>query len=240
MLTTRANGREDDVMRPVVFTRDYLKHPFGSCLVEFGDTKVLCVASIEEGVPAWLKGSGKGWVTAEYAMLPASGSRRSRREINGQKGRTHEIQRLIGRSLRSAVDLGALGETTVTIDCDVIQADGGTRTASICGGWLALHDALVAWRNAGRLRTNPVFDQVVAVSVGLVDGKVLLDLDYREDARAEIDMNLVMNSQGEFIEVQGTGERATFDRARLDEMLDRGIVGLQALLAAQRVALEQA
>jgi ribonuclease PH len=227
-------------MRPVVFTRDYLKHPFGSCLVEFGDTKVLCVASIEEGVPAWLKGSGKGWVTAEYAMLPASGSRRSRREINGQKGRTHEIQRLIGRSLRSAVDLGALGETTVTIDCDVIQADGGTRTASICGGWLALHDALVAWRNAGRLRTNPVFDQVVAVSVGLVDGKVLLDLDYREDARAEIDMNLVMNSQGEFIEVQGTGERATFDRARLDEMLDRGIVGLQALLAAQRVALEQA
>lgn len=235
----RANGRADDEMRPVVFTRDYLKSPFGSCLVEFGDTKVLCAASIEESVPGWLKGSGKGWVTSEYAMLPASGSRRSRRETNGQKGRTHEIQRLIGRSLRSVINLDVLGEITITIDCDVIQADGGTRTASICGGWLALHDALAAWSRAGRIRSNPVFGQVAAVSVGMVDGRILLDLDYREDARAEIDMNLVMNADGEFIEVQGTGERATFDRARLDELLDRGTGGLRTLLAAQRAALER-
>jgi ribonuclease PH len=239
MLELRTQGRADDAMRPVTFTRDYLKHPFGSCLVEFGDTKVLCVASIEENVPSWLKGSGTGWVTAEYAMLPASGARRSRRETNGQKGRTQEIQRLIGRSLRAVVDLAILGEITVTVDCDVIQADGGTRTASICGAWLALHDALVAWTNAGRLRASPVFGQVAAVSVGLVEGRILLDLDYREDSRAEIDMNLVMNAEGEFIEVQGTGERTTFDRARLDDLLDCGTLGLRALLAAQRAALEQ-
>jgi ribonuclease PH len=239
MLMTRANSRGNDELRPVSFTRDCLKSPFGSCLVEFGDTRVLCAASIEEGVPSWLKGTGTGWVTAEYAMLPASGSKRSRRETNGQKGRTHEIQRLIGRSLRSVVNLNALGEITVTLDCDVIQADGGTRTAAICGAWLALRDALAAWMNAGRLKANPVFGQVAAVSVGLVDGKVLLDLDYHEDSRAEIDMNLVMNEQGEFIEVQGTGERTTFDRARLDEMLDKGCKGLWELLAAQRAALEQ-
>jgi ribonuclease PH len=238
MSAVRADGREDDEMRPVTFTRDYLKRSFGSCLVEFGDTRVLCAATIEESVPSWLKGGGKGWVTAEYSMLPASSPKRTRREIGGQKGRTHEIQRLIGRSLRSVVDLDILGEITVTVDCDVIQADGGTRTASICGAWLALHDALAAWANAGKLRVNPVFGQVAAVSVGMVDGRILLDLDYREDSRAEIDMNLVMNAQGEFIEVQGTGERATFDRARLDELLDRGTTGLQALLAAQRAALE--
>jgi ribonuclease PH len=239
MLTLRADNRGDDAMRQVTLTREYLKRPFGSCLVEFGDTKVLCAASIEESVPSWLKGGGKGWVTAEYAMLPASGSRRSRREINGQKGRTHEIQRLIGRSLRSVVDLSVLGEITITVDCDVLQADGGTRTASICGGWLALYDALAAWTNAGKLRANPVFGQVAAVSVGLVDGRILLDLDYREDSRAEIDMNLVMNADSEFIEVQGTGERATFDRGRLDALLDRGTVGLRQLLAAQRAALGQ-
>jgi ribonuclease PH len=208
-------------------------------MVEFGDTKVLCAANIEESVPSWLKGSGTGWVTAEYAMLPASGSRRTRREINGQKGRTHEIQRLIGRSLRSVVNLRSLGEVTVTVDCDVIQADGGTRTASICGAWLALRDALDVWTNAGRLRANPVFGQVVALSVGLVDGRVLLDLNYHEDSRAEIDMNLVMNAEGEFIEVQGTGERTGFDRARLDGMLDMAMVGLRELLALQRAVLEQ-
>ncbi|MDR2587022.1 MAG: ribonuclease PH [Coriobacteriales bacterium] len=234
MIATRSNNRANDALRPVTFTRDYLKSPFGSCLVEFGDTRVLCAASIEESVPGWLKGTGTGWVTAEYAMLPASGSKRSRRETNGQKGRTHEIQRLIGRSLRSVVDLRALGEVTVTLDCDVIQADGGTRTASICGAWIALRDALNAWANAGKLKASPVFGQVAAISVGLVDGKVLLDLDYREDSRAEIDMNLVMNAEGEFIEVQGTGERTTFDRARLDEMLDVGTKGLWDLLAAQR------
>ncbi|MDR1013631.1 MAG: ribonuclease PH [Coriobacteriales bacterium] len=238
MSTTRANGRDGASMRPVTFTRGCLKGPFGSCLVAFGDTRVLCAVSIEEGVPSWVKGTGKGWVTAEYAMLPASTARRSRRETSGQKGRTHEIQRLIGRSLRSVVDLGLLGEVTVTADCDVIQADGGTRTASVCGAWVALHDALGAWTNAGRVRSNPVFGQVAAVSVGLVDGRVLLDLDYREDSRAEIDMNLVMNGAGEFVEVQGTGERATFDRARLDALLDAGTVGLRQLLAAQRDALE--
>jgi ribonuclease PH len=225
-------------MRPVIFERNYLKNAYGSCLVSFGDTKVLCAASIEESVPSWLKGTGKGWVTAEYAMLPASSGKRNRREINGQKGRTQEIQRLIGRSLRATVNLDALGEITITVDCDVIQADGGTRTASICGAWLALSDALKVWKNAGKLKGDPLFGQVAAVSVGMVDGRVLLDLDYREDSRAEIDMNLVMNASGEFIEVQGTGERTGFDRALLDNLLDTGIVGLNALLAAQREALE--
>ena len=238
MSALRVDNRSDDAIRPVVFTRDYLKHGYGSCLVELGDTKVLCAASIDESVPSWRKGSKKGWVTAEYAMLPASGAQRSRREINGQKGRTHEIQRLIGRSLRSVVNLDVLGEVTVTVDCDVIQADGGTRVASICGAWLALNDALITWQNAGKLKVNPVFGQVAAVSVGMVDGRMLLDLDYREDSRAEIDMNLAMNAKGEFIEVQGTAERATFDRARLNALLDLGTKGLYALLEAQRKALE--
>jgi len=238
MTSHRANDRSDDAMRPVVFTRNYLKSPYGSCLVEFGDTRVLCAASIDESVPAWRKGSKKGWVTAEYAMLPASGAQRSRREINGQLGRTHEIQRLIGRSLRSVINLDALGEVTVVVDCDVIQADGGTRTAAICGAWLALHDALAAWKNAGKLKVNPLFGQIAAASVGMVDGRILLDLDYREDSRAEIDMNLVMNAEGEFIEVQGTAEHAPFNRDRLNEMLDIGTKGLIELLEAQRKALE--
>jgi ribonuclease PH len=237
MLALRTDNRADDALRPVTFTRNYLKSAYGSCLVEFGDTKVLCAASVDEGVPNWRKGAGKGWLTAEYAMLPASSPQRSRRETNGQKGRTHEIQRLIGRSLRSVLNLGALGETTITLDCDVLQADGGTRTAAISGAWLALHDALTVWRNAGKLRGDPLFGQVAAVSVGMVNGRLLLDLDYREDSRAEIDMNLVMNADGEFIEVQGTGERATFDRARLDALLDIGTKGLEALLAAQLEAL---
>jgi ribonuclease PH len=233
MLAQRSYGRTDDQLRPVIFTRDYLKNVYGSCLVEFGDTRVLCAASIEESVPSWLKGTGKGWITAEYSMLPASSAKRTRREINGQKGRTHEIQRLIGRSLRAVVNLDVLGEITITLDCDVIQADGGTRTASICGAWLALSDALKAWSNAGKLKSNPLFGQVAAVSVGLVNGRLLLDLDYQEDSRAEIDMNLVITAQGEFIEVQGTGERTTFDRGRLDSLLDLGTKGLEELLAAQ-------
>jgi len=236
-LTNRSFDRSSDAMRPVCFTRNYLKTAFGSCLVEFGDTRVLCAASIDESVPAWRKGSGKGWVTAEYAMLPASTTQRTRRETHGQLGRTHEIQRLIGRSLRAVVDLSALGDATVTVDCDVIQADGGTRTAAICGAWIALSDALAAWKKAGKIRVNPVFDQLVAVSVGMVDGRLLLDLDYREDSRAEIDMNLVMNGSGEFIELQGTGERATFDRARLDALLDLGQIGLMQLLDLQKQAL---
>ncbi|MDR3052491.1 MAG: ribonuclease PH, partial [Coriobacteriales bacterium] len=192
MLDARSFNRTEAQLRPVTFTRGYLKPALGSCLVEFGDTKVLCAASIEESVAAWRKGSGKGWVTAEYAMLPSATPRRTRRERNGAQGRTQEIQRLIGRSLRAVVNMDLLGEITVTVDCDVIQADGGTRTASICGAWLALHDALETWKNAGKLRTNPLFDQVAAVSVGMVDGRLLLDLDYREDSRAEIDMNLVL------------------------------------------------
>jgi ribonuclease PH len=232
-LSQRSENRADDRLRSVGFTRGYLKSALGSCLVEFGDTKVLCAASIEESLPSWRKGSGQGWVTAEYAMLPASTARRSRRETHGRQGRTQEIQRLIGRSLRAAVDLSLLGEITVTVDCDVIQADGGTRTAAICGAWLALRDALAVWQSAGKLKGNPLFGQVAAVSVGMVDGRLLLDLDYREDSRAEIDMNLVMNGNGEFIEIQGTGERASFDRARLDALLDIGTSGLTELLALQ-------
>jgi ribonuclease PH len=235
--TQRAHGRGSNELRPIRFTRGYLNSALGSCLVEFGDTRVLCAASVETGVAAWLKGSGKGWVTAEYAMLPASTARRTRREIRGQSGRTQEIQRLIGRSLRAVVDLGALGESTVTVDCDVIQADGGTRTAAVSGAWLALTDALAAWREAGKLRSNPVFDQVAAVSVGLVAGRTLLDLDYSEDSRAEIDMNLVMCASGEFVELQGTGEQLGFDRARLDMLLDLGEQGLRTILEQQRLAL---
>jgi ribonuclease PH len=224
----------------VRFTRDYLKNSFGSCLVEFGDTKVLCAASIEEGVGAWLKGGGSGWLTAEYALLPASTGSRSRREVNGRSGRTHEIQRLIGRSLRAVVDLRSLGEYTITIDCDVIQADGGTRTAAICGAWLALHDALGTWQKAGKVSVTPLIGQVAAVSVGQVAGRVLLDLDYHEDSRAEVDMNLVMTAEEEFVEIQGTGEQTTFDRARLNALLDAGESGIRELLAAQRAALKDA
>ncbi|MCR5845267.1 MAG: ribonuclease PH [bacterium] len=234
----RSFGRADNEMRPVKITRNYLKNSYGSCLIEFGDTKVLCAATIDESVPSWMKGSGKGWVTAEYSMLPASTATRTPRETKGQKGRTHEIQRLIGRSLRAAVDMRALGEITVTLDCDVIQADGGTRTAAITGAWIALRDALTTWRNAGKLKGNPIVTQVSAVSVGMVDGKIMLDLDYHEDSRAEIDMNLVMNGNGEFIELQGTGERATFDRGRLDALLDMGEKGLRELMELQRKALE--
>ncbi|MDR1422457.1 MAG: ribonuclease PH [Coriobacteriales bacterium] len=236
-MSPRTDNRSDNSLRPISFERAFLKNAYGSCLVSFGDTQVLCSASIDEGVPNWRKLNGKGWLTAEYAMLPASTGRRTRREHNGPVGRSQEIQRLIGRSLRSVVNLDALGEITITIDCDVIQADGGTRTASICGAWIALHDALVTWRRAGRLKGDPLFGQVAAVSVGMVEGRLLLDLDYREDSRAEIDMNLVMNGAGEFIEVQGTGERATFDRARLDALLDLGTGGLAWLLDAQRAVI---
>ena len=234
----RSFGRADNEMRPVKITRNYLKNCYGSCLIEFGDTKVLCAATIDESVPSWMKGNGKGWVTAEYSMLPASTATRTPRETKGQKGRTHEIQRLIGRSLRAAVDMRALGEITVTLDCDVIHADGGTRTAAITGAWIALRDALTTWRNAGKLKGDPIVSQVSAVSVGMVDGKIILDLDYHDDSRAEIDMNLVMNDKGEFIEMQGTGERATFDRGRLNAMLDMGEKGLRELMELQRQALE--
>ncbi|GHT78933.1 ribonuclease PH [Actinomycetota bacterium] len=235
-MNQRSFDRNAATIRPVTFTRNYLSSALGSCLVEFGNTKVLCAASIEDTVPAWLKNGGSGWVTAEYAMLPASTAKRTRREINGQKGRTQEIQRLIGRSLRAVVDLKLLGEITVTVDCDVIQADGGTRTASVCGAWLALRDALDSWKQARRISVNPVFDQVAALSVGMVDGSLLVDLDYREDSRAEVDMNLVIAGSGAFIEIQGTGERTTFDRGHLDKMLDLATPGLNQLLELQRQA----
>jgi ribonuclease PH len=238
MPTQRSFDRSDSQLRPVTFERNYIKQAYGSCLVSFGNTRVLCVTSIDEGVPGWRKNSGKGWVSAEYALMPGSTNPRSRRETHGQGGRTQEIQRLIARSLRAVVDLNVLGEVTVTVDCDVIEADGGTRTAAISGAWLALNAALEAWKLAGRIKSNPVFDQLAAVSVGMVDGRILLDLDYHEDSRAEIDMNLVMRGNGEFVEVQGTGERATFDRGRLDKLLDSGEVGLRQLFEQQQALID--
>ena len=232
----RQGQRQDDELRPVRFCRAYLNNALGSCLVEFGDTKVLCAASIEPVVASWLRGQGKGWVTAEYAMLPASTATRTKREKFGLKGRTQEIQRLIGRALRSVVDLPLLGESTMTVDCDVIQADGGTRTAAICGAWLAMRDGFEAWKAAGKISTNPVFDQVAAVSLGMVEGRLLLDLDYREDSRAEVDMNLVVNGSGEYIEIQGTGERCGFSRGQLESLLDMATPGLERILELQRQA----
>ncbi|MDO5043879.1 MAG: ribonuclease PH [Coriobacteriia bacterium] len=233
MEISRSFGRAPQEIRPVTLERDVMKHALGSCFVKFGDTHVLCSATIDEHVPAWLKGKNQGWVTAEYAMLPASTSVRSRREINGQKGRSQEIQRLIGRSLRTVCDLQHFGEISVTLDCDVIQADGGTRTASITGAWVALHDALMKWVEAGRLARLPLNNQVVALSVGMVDGVLVSDLDYSEDSVAEIDMNLVYTSKHEFIEIQGTGERVSFSRQKLNDLLDIAQPGLLHLLELQ-------
>lgn len=220
--SARRDGRAPGDLRRVTLTRNVMKNALGSCMAEFGDTRVLCAATIEETVPGWRKGSHKGWVTAEYAMLPASTSTRSRRETRGRKGRSMEIERLIGRSLCTVVNMQALGEVTVTVDCDVIQADGGTRTASVTGAWVALHDALAEWVRAGRIPRLPLTGQVAAVSMGVVDGRCLLDLDYSEDSRAEVDMNLVGCSDGTIVEVQGTGERIAFDRSQLDALLDLG------------------
>jgi len=230
----RSKGRKPNDLRQVSFTRNYQTSALGSCLVEFGDTRVICAASIDESVPGWLKNKNRGWITAEYSMLPSSTPVRTKRETMGLKGRTQEIQRLIGRSLRAVVNMSSLGELTMTVDCDVLQADGGTRTASICGAWIAMNYAFDNWHRAGKIKTNPVFDQLVAVSVGVVDGVCLLDLDYHEDSRAEIDMNLVMTGSGEFIEVQGTGERSGFDRKLLNELLDLGTAGLSTLLDLQK------
>lgn len=235
MFGTRADNRKDRALRPVTLERNVMKNAAGSCLVKFGDTHVLCSATIEERVGAWRKGSGMGWLTAEYAMLPASTAKRTPRETKGRKGRSQEIERLIGRSLRNVCDMSAMGgEITMTIDCDVLQADGGTRTAAITGAWVAAHDAFEMWRMSGKIKANPLFGQVAAVSVGLVGGRLLLDLDYREDSQAEIDMNVVMNAKGEFVEVQGTGEQVSFSRTRLNEMLDMAEEGIGELLRLQR------
>ena len=231
---TRSFGRAADEMRPVKLTRQVLKTALGSCMVEFGDTRVLCAATVEEDVPRWRRGARAGWVTAEYAMLPASTAQRSPREYRGRKGRSMEIERLIGRSLRTVVDLRALGERTVTVDCDVIQADGGTRTASVTGAWVALHDALRELVRAGKLPRIPLTGQVAAISMGVVGGQALLDLDYSEDSHAEVDMNLVGTADGRIIELQGTGEQTPFDRAQLDGLLDLGQAGITQLVALQR------
>lgn len=238
MFATRIGNRKDRELRPVTLERAVMKNAAGSCLVKCGDTHVLCSATIEERVGSWRKGSGEGWLTAEYAMLPASTAKRTPRETKGRKGRSQEIERLIGRSLRNVCDLSNMGgEATMTIDCDVLQADGGTRTASITGAWVAAYDAFEAWKAAGKVKVNPLFGQVAAVSVGLVDGRLLLDLDYREDSSAEIDMNVVMNAKGEFVEVQGTGEQVPFSRARLNDMLDMAEEGIGRLLMLQRQVL---
>ena len=233
----RPSGRAPDQLRPIKLTRNYTKHAEGSVLVEFGDTKVLCNASLDRQVPRWLKGQGQGWVTAEYGMLPRSTNERMGREASRGKqgGRTLEIQRLIGRSLRAAVDLKALADCTITLDCDVIQADGGTRTASITGAYVALRDAVASLK----LPTDPFLGLVASVSVGIYNGVPVLDLDYAEDSSAETDMNVVMNDQGAFIEVQGTAEGHAFERNELDAMLDLAQHGIQQLFDAQRTALSE-
>jgi ribonuclease PH len=235
----RPSRREAHQLRPVTITRHYTKHAEGSVLVEFGDTKVICTASFTDGVPRFIKGKNQGWVTAEYGMLPrATHSRSDREAARGQQsGRTLEISRLIGRSLRTAVDLKGLGENTITIDCDVIQADGGTRTAAITGSCVALIDALNHLVKIEKIRKNPLRHHIAAVSVGIYRGQPVLDLDYPEDVVAETDMNVVMNDQGEFIEVQGTAEDRSFKRSELDAMLELAESGITDLIKLQRQAL---
>jgi ribonuclease PH len=237
----RIDGRTPDQLRDVRITRGWLDHAEGSVLVEFGKTRVLCAASVTQGVPRWRKGSGLGWVTAEYAMLPRSTNTRSDREsVKGRiGGRTHEISRLVGRSLRGVIDYKALGENTVVLDCDVLQADGGTRTAAITGAYVALADAVTWLRGKNALAGEPLVGSVAAVSVGIVGGVPLLDLCYEEDVRAETDMNVVMTGDGGFIEVQGTAEAAPFDRALLDQLLDLAAAGCSTLTGMQQKALAE-
>ena len=239
MVTSRADGRSHDQLREVRFTRGWLSQAEGSVLVEFGQTRVLVAASVTEGVPRWRKGSGLGWVTSEYAMLPrATNTRTDRESIRGRiGGRTHEISRLIGRSLRAIIDYQALGENTIVLDCDVLQADGGTRTASITGAYVALADAVRWLRDRDLLTAEPLTGSVAAVSVGVVDGSSMLDLCYTEDSAADTDMNVVMTGDGAFIELQGTAEGTPFDRKLLDELLDMGATGCAQLTELQRAAL---
>lgn len=235
----RPSGRANDEMRPVSFITDFTKHAEGSVLVSFGDTRVICTATVEERIPRWMDRGQGGWVTAEYGMLPRSTNSRMGREAarGKQGGRTMEIQRLIGRSLRAALDLKKLGEHTITLDCDVIQADGGTRTASISGGFVAMAMAVDGLVKSGRLPENPILHHVASVSVGIFDGTPVLDLDYAEDSSAETDMNVVMNDAGGFIEVQGTAEGALFDREEMNQMLDLAALGIQEIISEQHKAL---
>jgi len=238
-MSTRPSGRRADELRTVQFTRGFTRHAEGSVLVQMGDTHVLCTASVEEGVPSFLKGKGQGWLTAEYGMLPRATNTRMRREAaeGKQSGRTQEIQRLIGRSLRAVVDLVALGERTLKIDCDVLQADGGTRCASITGACVAVADAIAWCKAKGLITGTPLRDHVAAVSVGVVDGAVVLDLDYAEDSNCDTDMNVVMTGASGFVELQGTAEGAPFSRAEMDALVALAQDGIARLVAAQRVAL---
>src|ERR671937_2325022 len=241
-MSSREDGRLDDELRPVTITRGFTSHPAGSVLIEFGQTRVMCTASATEGVPRWRKGTGEGWLTAEYAMLPAATHERSDREsVKGRLGgRTQEISRLVGRSLRACIDLAALGENTIALDCDVLQADGGTRTAAITGAYVALADA-VSWLRAREAlaRPDPLINSISAVSVGVIDGEARLDLMYEEDVRAETDMNVVVTGSGEFVEVQGTAEGVPFHRAELDAMLDLAVAGCAELARVQEEALKR-
>jgi ribonuclease PH len=236
----RKDGRQAEEMRKVRITREYLKHPEGSVLIEIGDTKVICTATVESRVPPFMRDKGKGWVTAEYSMLPRATHTRGAREASRGKvgGRTHEIQRLIGRSLRSVVDLKGLGERTIWIDCDVIQADGGTRTASITGAYIALHDALSWLKNERLIDSIPLTDSLAAVSAGIVNGIPSLDLNYEEDSSAEVDMNFVMTGSGKYVEVQGTAEEAPFSKEEMATMASLAVAGIQQLTAIQKEALE--
>jgi ribonuclease PH len=232
----RGDGRRRDQTRPVKITRDFIKHAEGSVLIEMGGTKVICTASVEEKVPPFLRDKGRGWVTAEYAMLPrATHERTSREAVKGkQGGRTLEIQRLVGRALRAVVDMGEMGERTIWIDCDVIQADGGTRTASITGSFVALSDAFMVLKRKNLIKKRPLIDYLAAISVGKVGGEVMVDLAYAEDSLADVDMNLVMTGRGRFVEVQGTAEQASFDKKDLDEFLDLGWNAIQELVSLQK------
>ncbi len=235
MTISRHDGRVFDELRPLSFVRDYTKMSMGSVLVSFGDTQVLCTASVASDVPRWIRGTGKGWVTAEYSMLPGSSPERIRRRTSG---RDQEIQRLIGRSLRCVIDMVALGERSITVDCDVLSADGGTRTASICGGYVALHDACERLVLAGEIPANPLMTECAAISVGIVDGRPLLDLPYLEDSSADVDFNVVMTGDGALIEVQGTAEGNAFSRGELTAMLDLAAKGIAEINQAQRDALQ--
>lgn len=239
MSELRGDGRAVDEARPLTFERDFTEMAAGSVLVSFGRTRVLCTASVESDLPRWLKGKGRGWVSAEYSMLPGSTPERASREAakGKQSGRTQEIQRLIGRSLRSVTRLDLMPDVQILVDCDVLQADGGTRTASVCGGYLALHDALTRLVLAGTITQHPLSDLVAAVSVGIIGGVPMLDLPYEEDVRADTDMNVVMTGSGRFVEVQGTAEQEAFDRAELDALLDLATVGISRIHEAQRTVL---
>lgn len=230
----RPDGRADDELRSLSFTRDFTEMAAGSCLVTFGRTRVLCTASVGEGVPPWLRNTGRGWVTAEYSMLPGSSPERIRRRTSG---RDQEIQRLIARSLRAVVNLEAMPEMEVTVDCDVLQADGGTRTASICGGFVALHDAFTRMVATGDLSASPIIEELAAISVGIVDGAPRLDLPYVEDSTAEVDFNVVMTGSGRFVEVQGTAEGQAFERSELDALVDLAAMGIAEIVSAQRAVL---